>query len=37
MPLKSYLLLHRDATLSEAEWQAICDWSTGEADRLAGR
>jgi len=37
MPLRSYLWLHPEARLSEADWQAICDWSTGEADRLAGR
>ena len=37
MPLKSYLLLHPGARLSEVDWQAICDWSTSEADRLAGR
>jgi hypothetical protein len=38
MPLKQYLWLHRDATLSEADWKSICDWSTEEADRLsAGR
>jgi hypothetical protein len=35
MPLKQYLWLHRDATLSEADWKAVCDWSTEEADRLA--
>jgi hypothetical protein len=38
MPLKQYLWLHRDATLSEADWKSICDWSMEEADRLsAGR
>jgi acyl-CoA reductase-like NAD-dependent aldehyde dehydrogenase len=35
MPLKQYLWLHRDATLSEADWKAVCDWSAEEADRLA--
>jgi len=35
MPLKQYLWLHRDATLSEADWKSVCDWSTNEADRLA--
>ena len=35
MPLKQYLWLHRDATLSEADWKSVCDWSTDEADRLA--
>jgi hypothetical protein len=38
MPLKQYLWLHRDATLSEADWKSVCDWSMEEADRLsAGR
>ena len=35
MPLKQYLWLHRDATLSEADWKSVCDWSADEADRLA--
>jgi hypothetical protein len=35
MPLKQYLWLHRDATLSEADWKSVCDWSMEEADRLA--
>jgi len=35
MPLKQYLWLHRDATLSEADWKSVCNWSTDEADRLA--
>lgn len=35
MPLTQYLWLHRDATLSEADWKSVCDWSTEEADRLA--
>jgi hypothetical protein len=38
MPLREYLWLHRDATLSEADWKSVCDWSMEEADRLtAGR
>jgi acyl-CoA reductase-like NAD-dependent aldehyde dehydrogenase len=37
MPLASYLWLHRDARLSEAEWKAVCDWSTDEADRIGSR
>jgi hypothetical protein len=37
MPLGSYLLLHRDARLSESEWKAVCDWSMDEADRLGSR
>jgi hypothetical protein len=36
MPLKQYVWLHRDATLSEADWKSVCDWSMEEADRLAG-
>ena len=35
MPLREYLWLHRDATLSEADWKSVCDWSVDEADRLA--
>lgn len=27
MPIKSYLRLHRDATLSDADRKALCDWS----------
>jgi hypothetical protein len=34
MPLKQYLWLHRDATLSEADWKSVCDWSMDEAGRL---
>ena len=26
MPLKSYLIIHRDARISEKEAEAICDW-----------
>jgi hypothetical protein len=35
MPLKQYLWLHRDASLSEADWKSVCDWSMDEADRLS--
>jgi hypothetical protein len=35
MPLKQYIWLHRDATLTEADWKLVCDWSMEEADRLA--
>ena len=35
MPLPSYLLLHRGARLSEADWHLICDWSADEADRIS--
>ena len=34
MPLKRYLLLHRDAQLAEGDWKLICDWAGEEADRL---
>lgn len=34
MPLGSYLLLHPEARLSEADRKAICGWTSGEADRL---
>jgi hypothetical protein len=34
MPLKSYLLLHPEARLAEADWKAICDWTGEEVDRL---
>jgi hypothetical protein len=27
MPLESYLLMHRDAELSDQDRQAICDWT----------
>jgi hypothetical protein len=37
MPLATYLWLHRDARLSEAEWKAVCDWSMDEADRIGSR
>lgn len=35
MPLKSYLLLHPSARLSDADRKAICDWTTEERARLA--
>ena len=35
MPLRSYLILHRDARLSDAERELLIDWATGEADALA--
>ena len=34
MPLKSYLLIHRDAGLTEDETAAICAWSDAEAMKL---
>ena len=35
MPLGSYTLLHREAKLSAAEVDALCDWSLRERRRLA--
>lgn len=34
MPLKSYLPLHPAAKLSEADRNAICDWTNAEKERL---
>jgi len=34
MPMTSYLLIHRDAELSDAERQAICDWTKTEQAKL---
>jgi hypothetical protein len=31
MPLTSYLLLHRDAALSNDDRQAICDWTDAQS------
>lgn len=33
MPLKSYLILHPAAKLSESDKQALCDWAKQEGDR----
>ena len=35
MPLPSYLLLHRDAVLTEDERQSLCAWAQSERDRLS--
>jgi hypothetical protein len=35
MPLKSYLLLHPAAKLSDADRKAICDWTESERRRAA--
>ena len=35
MPLKSYLLLHPAAKLSDADRKAICDWTESERQRAA--
>ena len=34
MPLPSYLLIHRDSTLSPADVTAICAWSEKMRDTL---
>lgn len=34
MPLPSYLWLHRDAVLSEADKQILCEWSSAEKARI---
>ncbi len=36
MPLKSYLLLHPSAGLSDLEIKALCDWAEAEKQRLTG-
>lgn len=35
MPLKSYLLIHLRAKLSDADRAAICNWTAQERDRLS--
>jgi hypothetical protein len=34
MPLPSYLWIHRDASLTESERQAICSWTKSEIAKL---
>jgi len=34
MPLPSYLWIHRDAVLSDADSKALCDWATQEKQKL---
>ena len=34
MPLKSYLLLHPAAKLSDADRKTLCDWTESEGNRL---
>lgn len=34
MPLKSYLLMHPAARLSDADKKLICDWTAAERERL---
>lgn len=36
MPLRHYRWLHPDASLSAAQVDALCAWTTREADRLMG-
>jgi len=35
MPLKSYLLVHRDAKLTDAQIAALCQWAQGAQDAVA--
>ncbi|MGH9795113.1 MAG: heme-binding domain-containing protein [Candidatus Acidiferrales bacterium] len=35
MPIPSYLIVHRDARLSESDKRALCDWTKAERARLA--
>ncbi len=35
MPLPSYLWIHWDAQISDEEINILCQWSTGESERLA--
>jgi Haem-binding domain len=37
MPLPSYLWIHRDASLTESEKQAICSWTKSEIAKLEER
>ena len=34
MPLKSYVLVHPSATLSESDKQLLCDWARQERERM---
>jgi hypothetical protein len=34
MPIPSYLYIHRDAKLSDADVKTLCDWTNAERDRL---
>jgi hypothetical protein len=34
MPLKSYLLLHSSAKLSDADRRVLCEWTKQEGERL---
>ena len=37
MPLKSYLLLHPEARLSDADKQLLCDWAEQERPRVLAK
>ena len=37
MPIPSYLYIHRDAKLSEADVKTLCDWTNSERDRLEAK
>jgi hypothetical protein len=34
MPINSYLYIHRDAKLSDADVQTLCNWTNAEGDKL---
>jgi hypothetical protein len=34
MPVNSYLYIHRDAKLSDADVQTLCNWTNAERDKL---
>lgn len=34
MPLPSYLWIHRDAVLSDADRKTLCDWATAEKSKV---
>jgi hypothetical protein len=36
MPLRPYVLMHREARLSPGDVAALCAWTTREAERLVG-
>lgn len=35
MPLSSYLTMHGDARLSDADVKVLCDWASAESQRIA--
>ena len=37
MPMKSYLLIHPIARLSESDKQVLCDWARHERERVTGK